>query len=72
MTPLQCYKCGQFLGHDGYPDVFRVDGVYEEGYTMCGRCGRTEGYPDRRKADDEKNTTRIQAPRHRGNVDSTR
>ena len=53
MTPLQCYKCGQFLGKDGYPDVFRVDGVYEEGYTMCGRCGRTEGYPDKRKADDE-------------------
>jgi hypothetical protein len=53
MTPLKCYKCGQFLGRDGYPDVFLVDGVYEEGYTMCGRCGRTEGYPDRRKVDDE-------------------
>jgi hypothetical protein len=52
MTPLQCYKCGHYLGPDGYPDVFLVDGVYEEGYTLCGPCGRAEGYPDRRKEEE--------------------
>ena len=45
MSPLQCHKCGRFIGPDGYPDVMWDDyhGAYEEGYTVCGPCGRAEG-----------------------------
>ena len=37
--PMNCYKCGRFIGPDGNPDVCEVDyGVYEAGYPTCGRC----------------------------------
>jgi hypothetical protein len=51
MMPLQCYKCGRFLGPDGYPDIVYDDwnGGYEQGYTLCGPCGRAEGKEDKRE-----------------------
>jgi hypothetical protein len=51
--PLQCHKCGHFIGKDGYPDVFYDDysGGYEEGYSLCGPCGRKDGRPDLRQND---------------------
>jgi len=44
-VPLQCHKCKRFLGRDGYPDVIYDDyaGGYEEGYSLCGPCGRMAG-----------------------------
>jgi hypothetical protein len=53
MTPLQCYRCGRFIGPDGYPDVVDVDGMPEEGYSICGQCGRAEGYPDKRESENK-------------------
>jgi len=49
--PLHCYKCGRFIGKDGYPDVSYdyYSGGYEEGYSECGPCGRKAGYPDLRE-----------------------
>jgi hypothetical protein len=41
--PMNCYKCGRFIGPDGNPDVCEVDcGVYEVGYPTCGRCLKRE------------------------------
>lgn len=37
--PMNCYKCGRFIGPDGNHDVMEVDcGVYEAGYPTCRRC----------------------------------
>lgn len=42
--PINCYKCGRFLGPDGNPDVVFDDysGGYECGYPMCGDCIKKE------------------------------
>jgi hypothetical protein len=48
--PLTCCKCGRFIGKDGYPDIVYLDGVYEEGYSYCGPCGRELGRDDKRIA----------------------
>jgi hypothetical protein len=51
VTPLQCCKCGRFIGPDGYPDIYYDDwtGGYEEGESLCGPCGRAAGKPDKRE-----------------------
>ncbi|WP_374711517.1 hypothetical protein, partial [Symbiobacterium terraclitae] len=40
--PINCSKCGRFVGKDGDPDVFYDDynGGWEIGYPLCGRCLR--------------------------------
>lgn len=50
-TPLNCCKCGRFIGKDGYPDIVwdSWNGGWEEGYSYCGPCGREKGYPDKRQ-----------------------
>ena len=50
MMPLQCCRCGRFIGPDGYPDMVMGDGNWEEGYSLCGPCGRKIGYPDKRES----------------------
>ena len=39
-VPLNCCKCGRFLGRDGYPDALPGDTEY--GYPTCGPCGRAQ------------------------------
>lgn len=38
--PLNCYKCGKFVGKDGFNDVYYDDynGGYEIGYPECASC----------------------------------
>ena len=38
--PLNCSKCGRFVGKDGFHDVFYdgYNGGYEIGYPLCKRC----------------------------------
>lgn len=38
--PLNCCKCGKFVGKDGFIDVFYDDysGGYEIGYPKCASC----------------------------------
>lgn len=50
MSGTKCYKCGRFIGKDGYPDIAYDDymGEREEGYSVCGPCGREEGREDKR------------------------
>ena len=37
---IHCYKCGRFVGSDGFIDIFYdgYNGGYEEGYSECKRC----------------------------------
>ena len=37
---VHCYKCGRFVGKDGYIDIYfdMGTGVHEEGYSECGSC----------------------------------
>jgi len=37
---IHCYKCGRFVGKDGFIDVSYdyYNGGYEEGYSLCKRC----------------------------------
>lgn len=59
MTPLQCCKCGRFIGPDGNPDVFRDSyyGGYEIGYPECGRCMREAQQQDEeRRLTEERKT----------------
>jgi hypothetical protein len=45
--PMNCYKCGRFIGSDGDPNVCEVDiGVYEAGYPTCGRCLKRDASND--------------------------
>ncbi len=50
-APLQCGRCGRWLGKDGYPRA-----VYDEwngGWEvdpLCGPCGRKQGFKDMRQA----------------------
>jgi hypothetical protein len=39
-TPLNCSKCGRFVGKDGFHDVFYdgYNGGWEIGYPLCKRC----------------------------------
>ena len=39
-TKIQCYKCGRFVGQNGFIDISYDDysGGYEEGYSLCARC----------------------------------
>lgn len=39
-TPLNCSKCGRFIGKDGFDDVYFDDatGMLEIGYPLCKRC----------------------------------
>ena len=39
-APVNCHKCGRFLGPDGDPDVAYDPymGAYEAGYPTCGPC----------------------------------
>ena len=37
--PINCYKCGRFVGKDGYTGIVEVDnGVYECAYPECRKC----------------------------------
>ena len=40
MTNLNCYKCGRFVGEDGFHDVSYdyYNGGYEVGYPECRAC----------------------------------
>ena len=51
MNRVQCYKCGRFVGKDGFIDVTYdyYMGGWEEGYSECGKC-RSERW----KREDEK------------------
>lgn len=41
--PINCCKCGRFIGPDGDPDVIQDnDGNWECFYPKCGRCLRKE------------------------------
>lgn len=42
--PLNCYRCGRFVGKDGDPDIWRSVGgePAEIGYSRCGRCVRDD------------------------------
>lgn len=42
MTCVQCYKCGRFIGKDGYIDYDSE--THELGYSMCKRCLDTENH----------------------------
>ena len=55
--PLNCYICGRFIGKDGYPDVTYDDwnGGWEEGYSMCARCGIKNGYPPKIEQEEKNN-----------------
>ena len=39
-TKIHCYKCGRFVGQNGFIDISYDDysGGYEEGYSLCARC----------------------------------
>jgi len=39
---IHCYKCGRFVGKDGFIDISYDDymGGYEEGYSLCSACLR--------------------------------
>ena len=39
-VPLNCSKCGRFVGKDGFHDVFYdgYNGGFEVGYPLCKRC----------------------------------
>lgn len=37
-TPLNCSKCGRFVGPDGFKDVFTSEGMIEIGYPLCAKC----------------------------------
>lgn len=53
--PLNCSRCGRFVGPDGYDDVIEVQwGLYEEGYPLCGRCLRREQREQEGKAKEVK------------------
>jgi hypothetical protein len=40
MPPMQCCKCGRFIGPDGQIDVVydEYHGAYEAGYSYCAKC----------------------------------
>jgi len=39
--PLNCSKCGRFVGKDGDPDIWHdPSGTTEIGYPLCGECLR--------------------------------
>lgn len=40
VVPLNCSKCGRFVGKDGFYDVMydHYNGWYEVGYPLCKKC----------------------------------
>lgn len=42
--PLNCYRCGRWVGKDGDPDISHAicDEPAEIGYPRCGRCVRED------------------------------
>ena len=42
--PINCCKCGRFVGKEGDPDITydNYNGGYEIGYPKCGNCLRVE------------------------------
>jgi hypothetical protein len=46
--PINCSKCGRFVGDDGYKDVFYDDytGGWEIGFPLCKKCKNSEGVLD--------------------------
>ena len=45
-----CYKCGRFIGKDGFIDVFEN----EEGYSLCASCLKREEEMRKKRKNDTK------------------
>jgi|GEM_PF-3593174 len=51
--PINCYRCGRFVGKNGFIDVYYDDynGGYEFGYPECASClSRTADTSDQQES----------------------